>query len=171
MSSTGDVDATVEEAERPNYSGAIYGSMLAASVVVGASAGGEYDIGPLRLAVLLIATGLVFWFAHAYARLVGDRIHHAELNWQEMGRVARHEWPLLQTAFPPAAAAILVGLLGASNAVAAWAALVVAVAAQVGWATIATVRAGASGPLVLVTALVNLVLGMLIVILKSALQH
>ena len=53
---------------------------------------------------------------------------------------------------------LLVGLLGGGNSAAAWAALTVAVAAQVGWATVATVRAGASGPLVLVTAVVNLVL-------------
>ena len=81
MSSRSNVDATVEEEGRPNYSGAIYGSMLAASVVVGAGAGG----GPLTDAArisLLVATGLVFWIAHAYARLVGDRIHHAELNWR-----------------------------------------------------------------------------------------
>jgi hypothetical protein len=169
MSSRSDVDATVDEAGRPNYSGAIYGSMLAASVVVGVGAGGSLQ--PLRLAFMLVATGLVFWIAHAYARLVGDRIHHAELNWRELGSVSRHEWPLLQAAFPPAAAAALVGLLGGGNSAAAWTALTVAVASQVGWATVATVRAGASGPLVLVTVVVNLLLGLLIVFLKSALYH
>jgi hypothetical protein len=72
---------------------------------------------------------------------------------------------------PPAAAALVVGLLGASNIAAAWAALAVALVGQVGWATFATRRAGASRPLVLVTALVNLGLGVLIVILKAALHH
>jgi hypothetical protein len=161
----------VEEVVRPNYSGAIYGSLLAASVVVGAGAGGEFDIGPLRLAALLVVTGLVFWLAHAYAGLVGDRIHHAKLNSVEIGRVARHEWPLLQAAFLPAAAAVLFGLFGASNAAATWAALIAAIGAQVGWATVASVRAGANGPLVFVTVLVNLGLGLIIVLLKSALHH
>lgn len=156
---------------RPNYSGAIYGSLLAASVVVGAGAGGEFDIGPLRLAALLLVTGLVFWLAHAYAELVGDRIRHATVNAAEIGRVARHEWPLLQAAVLPAVAAVLFGLLGASNAAATWAALIAAIAAQVGWATLASVRSGASGPLVLVTAVVNLALGLIIVLLKSALHH
>jgi hypothetical protein len=162
-----------EKAARPNYSGAIYGSLLAGSVVVGAAAGssGDYHVGPLQLAVLLVATGLVFWLAHAYAALVGDRIHHVSLSRAEIRRVARHEWPLLQAALPAAAAALLVGLLGGSDAATAWAALAVAIAGQVGWATVATLRAGASGPLVLVTALVNLVLGLLIVILKTALHH
>jgi hypothetical protein len=173
MNGTSDVDATVEapRAAAANYSGAIYGSLLAASVVVGASAGGDYNLGPLRLAALLVATGLVFWLAHAYARLVGDRIHHAELNRRELIAVARHEWPLLQASLVPAAAAVVVALVGASNVAAAWAALTAAIVAQVGWATAASVRAGANGPLVVLTALVNLALGLIIVILKAALQH
>jgi len=170
------IDATVggpPRPERAHYSGAIYGSMLAASVVVGAGAGaeGHYELSPLRLAALLVATGLVFWLAHAYALLVGDRVHHGAIDRAEIGWVARHEWPLFQAALPPAAAALLFGLLGASNLAAGWAALAVAVVGQVGWATFTTVRAGASGPLVLVTVLVNLVLGLLIVVLKVALQH
>ena len=173
MSGTSDVEATVEQspgALRPDYSGAIYGSLLAASVVVGTAASGDY-IRPWRLAALLVATGLVFWVAHAYARLVGDRIHHAALNRREIVSVGRREWPLLQTAFPPAAAALLTGLLGGSNGTAAWAALIVAIAAQVGWATLASVRSGANRPLILVTILVNMGLGLIIVFLKSALYH
>jgi hypothetical protein len=176
MSGSRDLDAAVEEpmaAEQPNYTGAIYGSLLAASVVVGAAAGaeGDYELPPVRLAALLVATGLVFWLAHAYARLVGDRVHHAALGWQEIRRVARHEWPLFQTALPPAGAALLFGLLGASNAAAAWAALAVAIVGQVGWATFTTIRNGAGTRLVLVTVLVNLLLGLLIVVLKAALHH
>jgi hypothetical protein len=123
------------------------------------------------MAVLLVATGLVFWLAHAYSLLVGDRLHHAGLTRAEIRRVAGHEWPLFQAALPPAAAALLFGLLGTSNAAAAWAALTAAIVGQVGWATFTTIRAGASGPLVLVTALVNLVLGLLIVVLKARLHH
>jgi hypothetical protein len=176
MTGPSEVDAVVEgtpRAARPNYSGAIYGSLLAGSVVVGAAAGarGNYHVEPFRLALLLVATGLVFWLAHAYAGLVGDRIHHALLDRAEIRRVARHEWPLLQAALPPAAAALLVGLMGGSDAAAGWIALAVAIAGQVGWATVATLRAGARGPLVLLTAVVNLVLGLLIVLLKTALHH
>ena len=176
MTGARDVDATVEgprAPERPNYAGAIYGSLLAASVVVGAGVGaeGNYHLGPLRLAALLVATGLVFFIAHAYSELVGDRLRHAPLGWSEIRRVARHEWPLFQAALPPAGAAVLVGLLGASDTAAAWTALTVALVAQVGWATFATRRSGASAPLVLATTVVNLVLGLLIVLLKSALQH
>lgn len=156
-----------------NYAGAVHGSLLAASVVVGAGAGaeGNVEIRPVRLATLLVATGLVFWLAHAYAALVGARARRATFHRREIGVVVRHEWPLLEAALPPAAAALLFGLLGASNAAAGWAALVVALAGQVGWATVTTFRAGASRRLVLVTAVVNLVLGLLIVVLKTALHH
>jgi hypothetical protein len=171
MARTGDVDVSTSQARAPHYTGAIYGSLLAASVVVGAAAGshGEFEPRPIKLAGLLIVTGIVFWVAHAYARLVGERIRHAVIDPREIRRVLRDEWPLLESALPPAAAALLVGLLGASNVAAAWTALIVAVTGQVCWATITTIRAGAKTPLVLLTVLVNLVLGLIIVLLKSAL--
>jgi hypothetical protein len=174
MTGARDVDASAGDppvVDRPNYAGAVYGSLLAGSVVVGAAAGGISELAPLKLAGLLVATGLVFWLAHGYAGLVGDRLQHTTLGRQEIRRVARHEWPLFQTALPPAATAVVFGLLGASNGAAAWAALIAAVVEQVGWATFITVRSGATRRLVLVTALVNLALGLLIVLLKAALHH
>jgi hypothetical protein len=159
--------------QAPHYIGAVYGSLLAASVVVGAASSGhgELEFRPIKLAALLIVTGFVFWVTHAYARLAGERLHHVAPDLREVRLVLRREWPLLQAALPPSVAAVAFGLAGASDMTAAWAALVVAIAAQVGWATAATVRAGAKPPLVAVTVLVNLVLGLIIVLLKSALHH
>ncbi|WP_433727675.1 hypothetical protein ACQP2Y_13010 [Actinoplanes sp. CA-051413] len=175
MTRTGDVGAAegTTQAQQPDYTGAIYGSLLAASVIVGAAVGAhdESDLRPLRLAILLVVTGLVFWLAHGYARLVGQRIRHSALDFRQIRRVVRREWPLLEAALPPAAAALLFGLLGASNAAAAWAALIVAIAGQVGWATITTIRTGAGAPLVVLSAVVNLLLGLVIVLLKTALHH
>lgn len=119
-----DVEAPVDAGpaqDAPNYTGAIYGCLLAGSVVVGAGAGAgtDYALSSVRLAGLLISTGLVFWLAHAYARLVGDRVHHATNDRREIRRVARHEWPLFQAALPPAAAAVVFGVLGAGDAAAA----------------------------------------------------
>jgi hypothetical protein len=175
MTRTGDVEATGDspQAQGADYTGAIYGSLLAASVVVGSAVGApdESDVRPLRLAASLIVTGLVFWVAHAYARLVGDRAQHTVIDAREIRRIIRREWPLLGAALPPAAAALLFGLLGASNRAAAWAALLAAIVGQVGWATTTTIRAGASTPLVVMSAAVNLLLGLVIVLLKSALNH
>jgi hypothetical protein len=171
MTRTGDVDTT--QARAPHYTGAVYGSLLAASVVVGAAAGshGVLELRPIKLAVLLAVTGGVFFVAHTYARLVGERHPASMTDPREIRSVLRSEWPLLEAAFPPAAAALIVGLLGGSNMTAAWAALIVALTGQVGWATIATIRAGVRAPLVALTIVVNLVLGLIIVLLKSALHH
>jgi hypothetical protein len=170
MTEMQDIDAAggAREEVQPNYTGAIYGSLLAASVVVGGA--GENGLPPLQLATLLVATGVVFWLAHAYARLVGERTH-VVVNPREIRHVARHEWPLLGAALPPAAAALLLGLLGVGQVAVAWTALIVAIAGQVGWATVAAIRSGAPRRLVLLSALVNFLLGLVIVLLKSALYH
>jgi hypothetical protein len=174
MTRTGDVDAGgATQARAPHYTGAIYGSLLAASVVVGAAAGGhgELNFRPIKLAALLTVTGVVFFLAHSYARLVGERDPAMMTDPREIRSALRSEWPLLEAAFPPAAAALIVGLLGGSDMAAAWTALIVAITGQVGWATIATIRAGARTSLVVLTIVVNLVLGLIIVLLKSALHH
>ncbi|WP_310718855.1 hypothetical protein [Streptomyces lydicus] len=157
------------EPARVDYSGAVYGSLLAASVVVGAGA-----LGPspwLQLALLLLCTGAVFWAAHVFARLFGARVVGQDLNRAEIRRVCADERPIVEAAVPPAAAAALAGQLGLDYDGAAWLALAVALAGQVGWAMAATLRAGASRRLVLAAGVVNMLLGLLIVVLKAALQH
>ena len=126
---------------------------------------------PATLVALLLATGIVFWLAHAFARIVGDRTRGAAVTWSEVRAVGRHELPIVQAAVPPAAAAGVLAALGASDRAAAWAALLVAVAGQVGWAVFAAVTAGATRRLVVVAGLGNLVLGLLIVLLKTTLAH
>jgi hypothetical protein len=101
--------AADESPHRIDYTGAVYGWLLAASVVAGTGPrhGGA---PPGELAALLVGTGLVFWMAHSYARLVGARLHWTRLTWHEVRVVARHEWPLAGAAFPAAAVAVF-GLL------------------------------------------------------------
>ncbi|MFF8369825.1 hypothetical protein ACF05W_13370 [Streptomyces lydicus] len=157
------------EPGRVDYSGAVYGSLLAASVVVGAGA-----LGPapwLQLAFLLLCTGAVFWAAHVFARLFGARVVGQDLNRAEIRRVFLDERPIVEAAVPPAAAAALAGQFGLDYDGAAWLALAVALAGQVGWAMAATLRAGATRRLALVAGAVNMLLGLLIVVLKAALQH
>ena len=47
---------------------AVYGSVLAASVIVGAG-GGQ---GGVALAAILLVTGFIFWVAHVYAETVAS---------------------------------------------------------------------------------------------------
>ena len=153
-----------------DYAGAVYGSLLAASVVVGTSPRDE-PAPATALIVLLLATGLVFWLAHVYASLAGDRRHGLWTDWTEIRSAGRREWPLAQAAVPPALAAGACWLVGLSDAAAAWTALCTALGGQVGWTVAAGRRAGdGTGPIV-VSGAVNLLLGLLIVALKVVLTH
>jgi hypothetical protein len=166
-SSTGSARAAPERSS--DYTGAIYGSLLAGSVVAGTSPG-QTPPRPLELIVVLLATGIVFWLAHVYAQLGGDRTGPVR-SLNEVRVAAAREWPIVQAAVPPALAAGIGALLGLSNSGAAWLALLVAVAGQLGWALYAAARAGATRRVMIASGAVNLFLGLLIVLLKAALSH
>ena len=153
-----------------DYTGAVYGSLLAASVVVGAS---PHQVAPrpVALIVLLLATGLVFWLAHVYAELFGDRMHGAALTFGEIRAVGAREWPIVEAAVPPAAAAAIAAVAGLSDSTVAWVALLVAIAGQLGWAIYAAAKAGASRQVIAISGLANLILGGLLVVLKVAVSH
>ncbi|MGW1375070.1 hypothetical protein ACWD6P_12460 [Streptomyces sp. NPDC002446] len=156
-------------AAHTDYSGAVYGSLLAASVVVGAGTLGSFP--RLELIVLLLGTAVVFWAAHVFSRLFGARMAYGPMSRQEVRRLCREERPILKAAVPPAAAVGVAALFGLGPQGTAWLALIVALAGQVGWATVAAVRAGAARRLILVAGAVNLLLGLVIVVFKVTLQH
>ncbi|EST36625.1 hypothetical protein M878_01685 [Streptomyces roseochromogenus subsp. oscitans DS 12.976] len=153
-----------------DYAGAIYGSLLAASVIAGAA--GVYASFPrLGLVVLLLATGIVFWAAHVYVHLAGERVRGQPMTWAQVRRVAGHEWPMVQAAVPPAVAVAISPLLDLGLPETAWFALGVALAEQVAWATVAAARAGASRRVMALSGLLNLLLGLVIVAAKTAVHH
>ncbi|WP_433466259.1 hypothetical protein [Spirillospora sp. CA-128828] len=155
---------------RADYSDAVYGSLLAASVIAGTGSG-DHPIPARSLVALLLATGLVFWLAHVYARLTGDRARGAAWEWTEIRAVGSAEWPLVQAAFPPAAVACAGWLLELADATTAWLALLAALAGQVGWGVAASLQVGAPARTVVVSGLVNLFLGLAVVALKTLLSH
>jgi hypothetical protein len=171
MSRTGHVaQSAAERRARADYTGGVYGSMLAASVVVGA--GGTLDHFPrVELVLLLLLTGVAFWIAHVHAQLFGARLAQRRLDRRAVLEVCREEWPIVNAAVPPATAVAVSPLLGLDVPGALWLALCVAVAGQVGWSVAAARRAGASRRLMVTTASVNLVLGLLIISFKIYLTH
>ncbi|WP_354637830.1 hypothetical protein [Kitasatospora camelliae] len=152
-----------------DYGGAVYGSLLAASVV--ATAGSTGGFPRLQLAVMLVVTGLVFWAAHVYAHLAGNRQIGQQLNRREVRYVAAHEWSIVEASLFPALAVVVSPLLGLGLEGATWLALSVAVAQQVTWALIGAVKSGASRGQAATEGLVNLVLGLVIIAAKAALHH
>lgn len=154
---------------RTDYTGGVYGSMLAAGVVIGAGSLGPHP--RLGLVLLLLLTGVVFWVAHVHAQLFGARLAQHPFHRATVLDVCREEWPIVKAAVPPAVAVAISPLLGLDVEGAGWLALAVAVAGQVGWSVAAARRAGASRPLLALTASVNLVLGLLIVLFKLVVTH
>ncbi|MFF8293107.1 hypothetical protein ACF068_28335 [Streptomyces sp. NPDC016309] len=152
-----------------DYTGGVYGSMLAASVVVGAGTLGSFP--RLEVVLLLLLTGLVFWIAHVHAQLFGARLAQHRPDRRIVWEACRDEWPIVKAAVPPAVAVAASPLLGLDVQGSLWFALTVAVAGQVGWSVAAARRAGAHRRLVALTASANLVLGLLIITLKIVLTH
>jgi hypothetical protein len=149
-----------------DHSSAVYGSVLAATVVVSSG-----DLrAPAVLALLLVVSGVVFWFAHVYAATVAG-VHG---GWQVGALRAglRHEWPVAFAAVPPAIAAIVCGSLpNVSVTDGVWAALAVAIVEQQLWGYAAIRKARLSGSACAKTILLNVVMGLIIVALKVAISH
>ncbi|MGW7665350.1 hypothetical protein [Streptomyces sp. NPDC054756] len=152
-----------------DYTGGVYGSMLAASVVIGAGALGTYH--RTELVVLLLLTGLVFWAAHVHAQLFGARLADRPWSRGTVWQVCREEWPIVKAAIPPAVAVAVSPLFGLDLSGTAWLALAVAVAGQVGWSVAAAARAGATRRLIALSAAVNLLFGLVIVVFKIVVSH
>ncbi|WP_210593488.1 hypothetical protein [Streptomyces sp. GESEQ-35] len=170
MSRTGHVmGSSAGRRARADYTGGVYGSMLASSVIVGAGTLGRFP--RLELVLLLLLTGVAFWVAHVHAQLFGARLAEQRLDRGTVLHVCREEWPIVNAAVPPAVAVAVSPVLGLDVQGALWLALSVAVAGQVGWSVAAARKSGASRRLMAITAAVNLLLGLLIILFKIYLTH
>lgn len=81
-----------ERRAHADYTGGVYGSMLAASAVVGAGHLGE--LPRVELVLLLLLTGAVFWTAQVHARLFGARLAQQSVDRGVLVHVCRDEWPI-----------------------------------------------------------------------------
>ncbi len=155
--------------ERLDATGAVYGSLLAASVIVG-QAPLQESVPSVELAIILLATGLVFWLIHVYSRSLGHYVIDGRFHRHRLAHNMREESPIILAAIPPAVAALLVGAIGNASR-AAWWAFFVALAGQLVWAVVAAREAGQTRIGIVVTVLVNLALGLVMVALKVFISH
>jgi hypothetical protein len=149
-----------------NYTSAVYGSVLAASVVVSS---GDLRT-PAVLSVLLLVSGIVFWIAHVYAATVAGV--HGGWRYGAIASGMRKEWPVAFAAIPPAIAALVCGALpNVSVNDGAWAALIVAIVEMQLWGFAAVRNSNLTGQALTRTMLLNVFMGLIIVALKVGVAH
>ena len=93
---------------------AVYGLILATSVI---AVSREYEGSNAgRIGVTVLVTGVVFWLAHVYARvLAGSITHQRLLNRSEVREALRHDWPLVEITVPLAYRQDRIVYLGTSS--------------------------------------------------------
>ena len=160
------VSGKAREADERKFSAAIYGSILAASVVAALDV---TEVSARKMTMTLLATTLVFAVAHAWSEVVGERIafgHGASAR--RLLELIRREWPLVEAGFVPGAALALAwaGLWSAS--VGASVALALAVMQLVGWGILVGRRSYDGWPAALFVGVVNGFFGLILVGLKIA---
>jgi len=151
---------------RGNYASAVYGSVLAASVVVSS---GDLRT-PVVLSVLLVVSGMVFWIAHVYAATVAGV--HGGWHYGAIASGLRKEWPVAFASIPPAIAALICGALpNVSVNDGAWAALIVAIVEMQVWGFAAVKTSNLTGRALTRTMALNILMGLIIVALKVGVAH
>lgn len=145
---------------------AIYGLILATSVI---AVSREYDATNAgRVGVTVLVTGVVFWLAHVYARVLARSVtQHRMLSRPEVREVLRHDWPLVEVTVP----LVLILALGVLDVMPDRAAILAAtLAALVELAAAGAYAARKSGAGLagtVMSALVAVTLGSAVVLLKA----
>jgi hypothetical protein len=145
---------------------AIYGLILATSVIAVSAEYASSNAGLVGLTVLV--TGVVFWMAHVYARvLAGSITDHRTPNRADVSEAVRHDWPLVEVTVP----LVLVLALGALDVVpdkTAILAATLAVLAELAAAGAYAARASGAGlGGTVASALIAVSLGGAVVLLKT----
>ena len=145
---------------------AIYGLILATSVIAVSREDESSNAG--QIAATVLVTGLVFWLAHVYARVLSRSIaRHRMLNRSELREACRHDWPLVEVTVP----LVLILALGVLDLVpdrVATRAATLAALVQLGGAGAYAARKSGAGPGASVaSAIIAVTLGSAVVLLKA----
>lgn len=135
-------------------------------------AAGGNQLNSAQLAVTVVVTLIVYWLAEQYAELLGAHSHDGRLP--SIGRIRSslaESWPMVTASFLPVASIGVAVIVGASAVDAAQAALIVAVILLMIHGTTAGRAAGLTGLRLVIVTVTAALLGVAMVILKSALQH
>jgi hypothetical protein len=161
-----DTPANPLAAEHANPARAIYGTILVMAVITALSHDDSVTSGQLIAGVL--ATTFVFWIAHVYAEVLGNRVEGGSgvPSLANIATAARGEWPLVEASLLPVLSLLLgvVGLVKTDTAVTI--AIGVGVVELFGYGILAGRRLELSPGATIVVGMINGFLGLLIVLLK-----
>jgi hypothetical protein len=154
-----------------DFTGAIYGSLLVASTIVGTAASFTVDTDSAQLLAAIVVTSVVFWLMHVYVRVVGHELPRQV----PVGLAIRHsvseELPILWAVLPSSLLILTEMLLDVPGDRVAWGALWVALGGQVVWTWLSLRQTHARGRVQVLSMAVSVALGLVLVGLKVALSH
>jgi hypothetical protein len=139
------------------YAAAVYGSIIAAALIVPFF---EQHGSAETVALTLLSTMAVFFLAHVWSTIIGERIHSGSTySTRHTLAVARSEWPLLEATFGPVIVLVL-GWAGVwSDSTAERIALGVCLTELFVWGVVVGRKAYPGRTSALLSGLVNVVLG------------
>ena len=151
------------------YAAAIYGSIIAASLIVPFF---EQHGSAETVALTLLSTMAVFFLAHVWSTILGERIHRGSgYTARHTFAVARSEWPLLESTFGPVVV-LLLGWAGVwTDSTAERIALAVCLAELFTWGVVVGRKAYPGWAPAILSGLVNLVLGVGLISLEVVVLH
>ncbi|MCW2976270.1 MAG: putative integral rane protein [Actinomycetia bacterium] len=123
-------------------------------------------------AVSLLSTMAVFWLAHVWSQITGERIYRGRRFTSELAlAIARSEWPLVEAAFGPTVM-LLLGWAGLfTDHVALTVALAICVVQLLGWGFVVGRRAYSRWYYGALSAVANGLLGFALVVLETNVLH
>jgi hypothetical protein len=161
------VGRRLELALERDASGAIYGTIVTASTVVGVAEGVHH----LRQIVVTVAATLALYaVAHAYSKVLGTSGRRIP-SWSAFAHEFAVESPMLTACVLPLAAMVIAYLLGASLDLAADVALWSAVVMLFVWGLVAARKVHGDIALQLVSAAAYGFVGLGLVVLRAATGH
>lgn len=88
-----------------HYAAAVYGSILVTALIAALD---HEHATPSALVGGVAATVGVFWLAHVWSGLIGERVAAARrFDWRRTRHVIAEEWPMIESAVPPLVALAL----------------------------------------------------------------
>jgi hypothetical protein len=152
-----------------HYAAAVYGSIVAAALVEAFRA---EHVSSEQIALAVLTTMTVFWLAHVWSGIVGDRIHHGpQLQVARLIRIGRAEWPLVQASFVPVIA-LMLGWAGLySDETAGRIALGICIVQLFAYGMIVGRQAYHRWPQAVVAGVLNAALGLVLIELEVLVLH